>query len=900
MVTVDKLKIYGFGRFNNQEFELAPGLNVVFGGNEAGKSTIHSFIEEMLFGFWKPNFPHQELEPGYEKYRPWNGTSYGGEMEYSWQQGKVKVVRDFSGNTVSLYDLASHEIIQGLPLNSWGEPDFARLHFGCSKLVFRNAISISQLGSATDSAVAQEVRNLLSNLAQSGGSGISVKQGMEILANSRRQIDFELVKTQALLAQTQSRLADARDQIQEAARLEIQQYGVGKELEELGQQRRKLKELAAKIQGQAALSKLDRLNKLRRNRQALLEELQALGEASLDSSQYEAWRNVETELKKVQEVHNLHVQALEEVVGQRQFQENSLQELAPYAGHDQDTLIEMSSAWQMQAKGQQVIDELQADLDKLGEEIRQVTTQLSKLPYFRPDALEQAAGLQSLATGLEVQDSHEELEQELEQHQRTMNSGKTLRWMLLLALPAVAAAAVWLNPLLALLAIPLLIGFIAVSNSIKKGNLRCRNLRREIYSIELEFVNNQRAREHAQRELSAFLARVGVTDLREMEEKFHAFIALSDRNYELMREQKFISGKLEEYYQETEAKALELQAILNGVGLGGLPMEQALACFRVNLDKLLDARTFLEQSRLQEEAARQRLAQSRQELAATEEQLDQLLNAMAVDNASAVEALAARTDRRQKLEQEAISLEQRIQDLLEGITEEELHQQAAAAAEGEEIEEVQDLPDKLELLDQEILRLQSQKSEGLGRLEGIYASLPSPAELEEECWQHEEQCQLLRDNLQAADLAIETIARLAEDLKNQIAPELNDMVSALVGRITGGKYNLLQVAQDMSISVASPESAQDVDLEKLSGGTIDQFYFACRVAIADLVTGGGLPLFLDDSFVQYDDRRLQHMLNLLLELGANRQIILLTCQQRELEQLAHLAPGRYRSINLES
>lgn len=900
MVTVDKLKIYGFGRFNNQEFELAPGLNVVFGGNEAGKSTIHSFIEAMLFGFWKPNFPHQELEPGYEKYRPWNGASYGGEMEYSWQQGKVKVVRDFSRNTVCLYDLASGKTIQGLPLNSWGEPDFARLHFGCSKMVFRNTISISQLGSATDSAVAQEVRNLLSNLAQSGGSGISVKQGMEILANSRRQLDFELVKTEALLAQTQSSLVAARAQINEAARLEIQQYGVGKKLEGLGQQRRELKELAAKIQGQAALTKLDRLSNLRRNRQAVLEELQALGEASLDPSKFQAWRDLQSELEKVKEVHNLHVQALEEVVHQRQFRENSLQELAPYAGHDQDTLIEMSSAWQMQAKGQQVIDEMQAELNKLGGEIREVTTELSKLPYFRPDALEQAAALQSLATGLDVQDSHEELEQELEQHQRTVNSGKTLRWMILLALPAAAAAAVWLNPLLALLSIPLLIGFIAVSNRIKKANLHCRSLRREIYSIELEYVNNQRAREHAQRELSAFFARVGVADLQEMEDKFHAFIALSERNYELMREQKFISGKLEDYYGETEAKANELQDILAGVGLGGLPMEQALACFRVNLDKMLDARTFLEQSRLQEESARQRLAQTRQELAATEEKLTQLLNTMAVDSTADVEMLAARTDRRQKLEQEVASLEQRIQDLLEGITEEELCLQAAATVQGEEIEEIQGLPDKIELLDQEILRLQSQKSEGLGRLEGIYSSLPSPAELEEECWQQQEQCQLLRDNLQAMDLAIETIARLAEDLKNQIAPELNDMVSALVGRITGGKYNLLQVAQDMSISVASPESAQDVDLEKLSGGTIDQFYFACRVAIADLVTGGGLPLFLDDSFVQYDDLRLQHMLNLLLELGESRQIILLTCQQRELEQLAHLAPGRYRSINLES
>ena len=55
-------------------------------------------------------------------------------------------------------------------------------------------------------------------------------------------------------------------------------------------------------------------------------------------------------------------------------------------------------------------------------------------------------------------------------------------------------------------------------------------------------------------------------------------------------------------------------------------------------------------------------------------------------------------------------------------------------------------------------------------------------------------------------------------------------------------------------------------------------YFACRVAIADLVTGGDLPLFLDDSFVQYDDRRLRSMLSLLVELGRSRQIILLTCQ----------------------
>ena len=312
-------------------------------------------------------------------------------------------------------------------------------------------------------------------------------------------------------------------------------------------------------------------------------------------------------------------------------------------------------------------------------------------------------------------------------------------------------------------------------------------MRREIYSLELEYVNSRRTREHAQRELEAFLARLGVTDIPELEKKYHAFTSLSERSYELMREQKFISGKLEKYYQETEAKSLQLQGILNQVGLGELPVEEALACFRVNLDKVLDTKAFLEQSRLQEAAAKQRADQSRAELAEAEEKLARLLQAMAVDSPEEVQELAAKTARREKIEQEIAGMAQRIQDLLEGITEEELQRQAAAATQGEEIEDPQALPAKIELLDQEILRVQT-KSESQGRLEGLYSTLPSPAELEEECWQLQEQCQILEDELQAADLAIETITALAAELKNQIAPELNEMVSALVARITGGKY----------------------------------------------------------------------------------------------------------------
>lgn len=901
MVTVNKLKIKGFGRFQNREFSLSSGLNVVYGGNEAGKSTIHSFIEAMLFGFWRPNIPNREVEESWEKYRPWQGSDYGGEIEYSWNGGQVRVVRDFATHSVDLLKLPTQELIEDIPQNAWGEPDYARVHFGCSKQVFRNTISISQLGSATDTAVAHEVRNLLSNLAQSGGSGISVKQGLDVLAESRRQIDFELMKTKAMLEQVRDRLSEAERQFAEAANLEIYQLRSASVLDRLERERRELKELAGRAQAAAALAKLDRLESLRQRKKEVDGEISGLAENSIDPDTHGQWTELDAEHEKAKELHQLHAKALEEAQARCKHIEDQIQELAAYADFDKDTLIEMSSAWQMQTKGQQVIEEMQSQLENIGVETRKIATELSSLPYFRPDALEQAASLQAQARGVEIQGSQEEVESELDGQERRANALKTLRLLILLVLPTAGAAA-WLleNPLIALAAIPSLLAAIILNGSIKKVNLRCRNLRRDIYTLEMDYINSQRQREKAQRDLSALYSRVGVDSMRELEQKFQTFNTLSERNRELLREQQYINGKVEEYEQEVEAKGRELQSILDKVDLGTMPMEQALACFRVNLDKLLDAKMYLKQSREHEENAKQQTDQSWQKVQEAEKRLNQMMQTLSINSPSEVEAMAAQYSQRQELEQEAASLDQRMEDLLEGISETQLRQLAAVASDGVDYKDIENIPQKIEELDQEILQVQTQKSEGRGRLESIYADLPSPADLEEEVWELEENCRLLGENLEALDLAAQSISGLAEELNTQMAPELNQMVSSMVQRITGGKYHDLRVAQDMSITVSNPDSENQVELELLSGGTIDQFYFACRVAIADLVTGGGLPLFLDDSFVQYDDKRLQHMLKLLVELGDSRQIILLTCQQRELDELAQLAPGRYQEIKLGS
>ena len=46
-----ELELKHFGKFTDHKVSLQPGINIIYGSNESGKSTIHAFIRAMLFGF---------------------------------------------------------------------------------------------------------------------------------------------------------------------------------------------------------------------------------------------------------------------------------------------------------------------------------------------------------------------------------------------------------------------------------------------------------------------------------------------------------------------------------------------------------------------------------------------------------------------------------------------------------------------------------------------------------------------------------------------------------------------------------------------------------------------------------------------------------------------------------
>src|SRR5690625_3858440 len=80
------LHIEGFGLHHDLRMDLGPGLNLIEGPNEAGKSTLHAFLTAMLHG----------LPRGGERFEPIAGGAHAGSLIVESKLGEIRIERSFS------------------------------------------------------------------------------------------------------------------------------------------------------------------------------------------------------------------------------------------------------------------------------------------------------------------------------------------------------------------------------------------------------------------------------------------------------------------------------------------------------------------------------------------------------------------------------------------------------------------------------------------------------------------------------------------------------------------------------------------------------------------------------------------------------------------------------------
>lgn len=183
------LYINGFGKFHDRSITFEPGMNIIYGKNEAGKSTLHHFIRCILFGLERGRGRASKNDM-YSRCEPWeNKAAYGGRLRLE-QDGTIyRIERNFQKDQKSLTVVNETLGREVEPTKTFMDTILC----GLNEITYTNTISIGQLKSATDGGMVSELKNYIANMNTSGNMALNITKATAFLKNKRRELERQMV-----------------------------------------------------------------------------------------------------------------------------------------------------------------------------------------------------------------------------------------------------------------------------------------------------------------------------------------------------------------------------------------------------------------------------------------------------------------------------------------------------------------------------------------------------------------------------------------------------------------------------------------------------------------------------------------------------------------------------------
>ena len=188
------------------------------------------------------------------------------------------------------------------------------------------------------------------------------------------------------------------------------------------------------------------------------------------------------------------------------------------------------------------------------------------------------------------------------------------------------------------------------------------------------------------------------------------------------------------------------------------------------------------------------------------------------------------------------------------------------------------------------------------RLRGMLDSLPSIADLEDE----RAACVVVRDRalrqLEALRRASALIEESARRVHREVAPRLAASVAGRLALLTEGAYDEVHVDPErFEVRLHSRGRPDLIPVEHVSHGTRDQVGLLLRLALTEVLGEAGepVPLLLDDPLLSSDPRRRRTAIEFLLRLSADTQVLLTTADPAVAEQVAASGIDGCMAINLD-
>jgi len=363
---------------------------------------------------------------------------------------------------------------------------------------------------------------------------------------------------------------------------------------------------------------------------------------------------------------------------------------------------------------------------------------------------------------------------------------------------------------------------------------------------------------------------------------------LTLRREELVR----AAGALRDRMAEVAAAGEELAAALGrdaSEDVGGLArrLDHELR----EAERLRDAATAAERdaARLRQENAElaERATRNREEIDALSRRVASFASGDVARGLEVVSGRLAALDRADQIEDELVRTHPDLQALSEQIAELDRDGSGWAADSGEtasaraRIEEhdtrIEELLARAEALEAEVGHLRASDT-----VDAVDSEIASLKETEAELVRERDRKWVLAKLLREAD----------RRFREEHQPDLLRRAGSYLGHLTAGRYDRLVVDEtheDHLFHLVGPELPAPVPLAPpMSTGTLEQAYLSLRLAIVDHLDQGGerLPLFVDEILVNWDLERRTRGIDVLAGIAATRQVFVFTCHESVAAELS--------------
>ncbi len=175
---ITKIYISAFGKLKDFTLELSDGMNIIFGENENGKTTVMSFIKMMFYG---SSSRQQKQLSARKKYIPWSGDKPAGRIDFEHEGRRYQLERIF-GKTESSDKITLINRDTGENLGS--DKDIGRRFFGLSEQAFERSLFTNSSVFLHDASAEDEIGTKLSNLLTTGDEENSCKTVLENISKT--------------------------------------------------------------------------------------------------------------------------------------------------------------------------------------------------------------------------------------------------------------------------------------------------------------------------------------------------------------------------------------------------------------------------------------------------------------------------------------------------------------------------------------------------------------------------------------------------------------------------------------------------------------------------------------------------------------------------------------------